>query len=125
MIYLASPYSHPDPAVRESRYRLACHAVAILLHAGLTCYSPIVHSHPLAQYGFPTDWAFWEPHNREHLARCDELVVLTIRGWQESVGVAAEVALAEELGKPVRYSHFGGLVPKSPTLAHVAAGAES
>ncbi|MEX1232508.1 MAG: DUF1937 family protein [Planctomycetaceae bacterium] len=124
MIYLASPYSDPSSDVREARYRLACHAVAILLHAGLTCYSPIVHSHPLVQHGFPTDWSFWELHDRAHLARCDELVVLTIRGWQESIGVSAEVAQAGELGIPVRYAHFSGLAPSSSTFAHVAGEAE-
>jgi len=34
MIYLASPYSHPDPAVRAERYRAACRATAALLLAG-------------------------------------------------------------------------------------------
>jgi len=28
MIYLASPYSSPDPAVREARFRAACKATA-------------------------------------------------------------------------------------------------
>ncbi|MEX1229487.1 MAG: DUF1937 family protein [Planctomycetaceae bacterium] len=125
MIYLASPYSHPRDDVREARYQLACYATAKLMHAGESVFSPVVHSHPLVRYGFPTDWSFWQRHDREHLARCEELVVLTIRGWRESVGVAAEVALAGELGKPVRYAFFSSLVPTSPTLAHVASGAES
>ncbi|GIW55540.1 MAG: hypothetical protein KatS3mg082_1944 [Nitrospiraceae bacterium] len=34
MIYLASPYSHPDPAVREERFHAACRAAAALLLAG-------------------------------------------------------------------------------------------
>lgn len=123
MIYLASPYSHPDGAVREQRFRDACCVTARLMERGLTVFSPIVHGHPLVSHGLPTDWPFWERFDREHLRRCDELVVLTLDGWRESIGVTAEIRIAGELGKPVRY-----LVPKdghgSPTLARVAKEAE-
>ncbi|MBX3452499.1 MAG: DUF1937 family protein [Planctomycetaceae bacterium] len=56
------------------------------------------------------------------MARCDEVVVLTLDGWRESAGVQAEIRIAGELGKPVRY-----LAPEatgSPTLAHVATEAD-
>lgn len=119
MIYLASPYSHPNSEVREQRFRAACHAAAGLLASGQTVFSPIVHGHPLVGHGLPTDWPFWERFDRDHLARCDEVVVLMLAGWRESVGVAAEIRIAEELGKPVRY--LAPEVPAvSPTLAHVA-----
>ena len=35
MIYLASPYSDPDPAVREQRFEAACAVTAVMLRAGL------------------------------------------------------------------------------------------
>ncbi len=44
MIYLASPYTHVDAAVRESRFDAACLATSTLMRAGLTVYAPIVHS---------------------------------------------------------------------------------
>ncbi|MEX0937329.1 MAG: DUF1937 family protein [Pirellulales bacterium] len=103
MIYLASPYSHDDANVREARYEAACRAVASLLRSGCFAYSPIVHSHPLAAYGLPTDWKFWESIDRRHLSHCDELAVLTLDGWTTSVGVQAEIRIAHEYGKPVRY----------------------
>ena len=118
MIYLASPYSHPDSAIREERFRAACLAAAQLMGAGNVVFSPIVHSHPIALHGLPTDWRFWECHDREHLVRCDEVVVLMLDGWQESEGVHAEIRIAKELSKPVWY-----LEPETqlfPTLAHVA-----
>jgi hypothetical protein len=68
-------------------------------------FSPIVHSHPLTAFGLPTDWAFWERCDRQYLQRCDELVVSTLDGWQESVGVQAEIKLAAELAKPVSFLH--------------------
>lgn len=118
MIYLASPYSHPELVVREQRFRAACEATARLITSGHVVFSPIVHGHPLVHHGLPTDWPFWERFDRNHLARCDEVVVLMLDGWRESVGVAAEIRIAGELGKPVGY-----LAPDatgSPTLAHVA-----
>jgi len=119
--YLASPYSHPDLAVREERYRAACRAAAALLLAGQPIFSPIAHSHPLVAYGLPADWSFWQRYDREMLARCDEVVVLMLVGWRESVGVREEIRIARELGKPVRY-----LAPElarvSPMFAHVASG---
>ncbi len=103
MIYIASPYSNPDPAVREQRFQAACGVAARLLRDGQQVYSPVVHGHPLVGYGLSAEWSFWEPHDRPHLEHCDEVVVLTLDGWRDSVGVQAELAHAEALGKPVRY----------------------
>lgn len=41
MIYLASPYSHPAPAVRQERYEAACAATATLTREGHPVFSPI------------------------------------------------------------------------------------
>jgi len=43
MIYFASPYSHPDPLVRQARFDAACHAAAGLIQAGHAVVAPIVH----------------------------------------------------------------------------------
>ena len=43
MIYLASPYSHPDPLVRQARFDAACHAAAGPIQAGHAVVAPIVH----------------------------------------------------------------------------------
>jgi len=121
MIYLATPYSHPDPAVREKRYRLACWATADFIRDGYTVFSPVVHNHPLVAHGLETAWVFWEKHDRELMACCDDVVVLTMDGWRESAGMQAEIALAEELGKRVTYIDPEE-VEGSPTFAPVGAG---
>jgi len=87
----------------------------------LVVFSPIVHSHPLVAFSLPTGWDFWERIDRAYLARCDELVVLMLDGWQESTGVRAEIALARDLGKPVRFLGVDEAAG-SPTVARVAAG---
>ncbi len=101
MIYLASPYSHYDARVREQRFREACSATARLISAGLNVFSPIVHSHSIAHYGLPANWEYWSRFDREFLSCCDVLAVLTLHGWQQSVGVAAEIRMAGEFGLPV------------------------
>ena len=103
MLYLASPYSHSDPAVRATRYQQACWHAVRLMRGGRLVYSPIVHSHALAELGLPGDWPFWAEHNREMMAACRELVVLALDGWKGSRGVAAEIGIATELGIPVRH----------------------
>ena len=120
MIYLASPYTHPDPAVRELRFQAACAATAALIHAGHAVYSPVVHSHPLTAYGLPSEWAFWGRTDLPHLEICEELVVLTLDGWEESTGVQAEMRHARVLGKPVRYLEPAHGAPTPPTFAPVA-----
>ncbi len=37
------------------------------------------------------------------LSICDRMIVLCQRGWKESVGVQAEIKLAEEFGMPIEY----------------------
>ncbi|MDZ4851701.1 MAG: DUF1937 family protein [Pirellulaceae bacterium] len=103
MIYLASPYTHVDPSVREQRFSAACMAAAALMRAGRSVYSPIVHSHPLVQYGLPIEWEYWQVHDCEHLRRCNCVVVLTLDGWKTSRGVQAEIDLAIDMDLPVHY----------------------
>jgi nucleoside 2-deoxyribosyltransferase len=121
MIYLASPYSHPDPRVRVRRFRAACRAAAALLRAGHAVFSPIVYSHPLVRHGLPTHWRFWKAFDRKQIERCDEVAVLTIEGWRTSTGVQAEIGMAIRLGKPVWYL---APVHDSPRLGPVALGAQ-
>jgi len=103
VIYMCSPYSHSDPRVREARYQAACRAAAEFMRAGQLAFSPVAHSHGIAQYGLPGNWKFWEAFDRWFLDRCDELLVVKLPGWRESAGVQAEVAIARKLGKPVSF----------------------
>lgn len=123
MIYLAQPYSHPDPTVREQRFREACRVTAALVHAGHVVFSPVVHSHFLSEHGLPNTWSFWRKQDQIFLERADSLVVLMLPGWQESVGVRGEIEIARELGKPTVYLELDLTgAPGSPDLAHGAGG---
>jgi hypothetical protein len=104
LIYLASPYSHEDPAVREERFRIVCRAAARLMAQGNLIFSPIAHSHPIALAGqLPTEWDYWEQYDRAHLLAACELWVLKLAGWQVSRGIACEIEIMKGLGKPVKF----------------------
>jgi len=92
MIYIASPYSHPKPEIREARYLDVMAYTAHLFRQKIWCHSPIVHCHELAKiHILPTDAAFWFEYNEHVMKRCDELWILQLPGWNESKGVKMEM----------------------------------
>ena len=77
------------------------------MQRGLIIFSPITHSHPIAECSdLPTNWEFWETFDRAYLEASSELIVLKLDGWEESKGVQAEIAIAEELGLSITYLEY-------------------
>lgn len=106
LLYLASPYSSPDPVFREFRFREACRVSARLMSEGYAVFSPIAHSHPIAEFlapGLTCDHDFWMREDLPILSRCDRIVVLRLSGWEKSRGIAAEIASAASLDIPLEY----------------------
>jgi hypothetical protein len=105
MIYLASPYQHPDPRVRRRRFEAACQAAAKLMLRGEVVFSPIAHSHNIARYLPPKGLDFWLNHDLPILRICNRLVVLCLSGWESSEGIEREIGEAEAkmYGMPVEY----------------------
>lgn len=104
MIYLASPYSHQDPAIVHRRYVAACKATAELMKWGEHVFSPIAHSHVVAEVGdFHTGWEFWQKIDFEWIRMCGYVYVLMLDGWDRSVGVTAELRYALSLQIPVTW----------------------
>ena len=102
MIYLACPYSDPDRAVRVMRFEYANRAAAKLMREGAFVFSPISHTHPIAEAGtLPGDWNYWRAYDTAMIAACDKLIVLKAPGWDKSEGVLAEMEIAAEHGLPV------------------------
>ena len=104
MIYLAVPYSHDNPKVREVRFEAANRAAAILIQKGHHVFSPISHTHPIALCGdLPKGWEYWEEYDRIMLGACDTLAILRLDGWRESTGVQAEIKIASETKMVIFY----------------------
>lgn len=105
LIYLGSPYNHPDEDVRQKRFEEVIEAAAALFMDGSMVYTPIGHGHPIQQI-MPESkdklaWEFWQKFDERILKSCDCLVVLQIEGWDKSVGLKAEVVFAALNGIPV------------------------
>lgn len=110
MIYLASPYSHKDPAVVKARFLAVEKVSALLMLRDYAIFSPIMHCHVMAtKYEMPTDAKYWQNYNTAFIRKADAMFVLTIDGWEESLGVTQEIGLAEELNLPVQYFTEMGL----------------
>lgn len=101
-IYLASPYSHENPAFMEMRYMAAVRAAGRLMQQGFTVYAPIAHSHAIGfEIGTATDHEFWMNQDLPMLVDCDALVVLDILGASSSRGVREEIQFAMDSHIPV------------------------
>jgi len=65
--------------------------------------SPISYSHQFAHIG-GCDFEAWRELDLSLLGRwATELWVLMLPGWEDSVGLTAEIEFAESAGIPVRY----------------------
>lgn len=102
VIYLASPYSHPDKTIMESRYQAAIDGCAKLIEMGYCPISPIVQSHPVAnKHDLGLEFDTWEQIDYELINVCDEVCILDIDGVHESKGVKKEIEYALSRRKPI------------------------
>lgn len=106
LIYLASPYSHPNQSTRELRFYMVCEFAARLANAGHLLFCPIAHTHPMERYGLPSEWAFWRRFDQPFIDKCDELWVLMLPGWSRSTGVQYEIGQFLDAHKPIKYLEF-------------------
>ena len=104
LVYLATPYSHNDALIREHRFRVVNRVAADLMRRGVHVYSPISHTHPIAEAGdLPKGWEFWEQYDRSVLSVCVRMIVLKQDGWEESRGVTEEIRISRDIGLPIHY----------------------
>ena len=101
LIYLASPYAHSSATVREARLEAVRHVCGGMVNQGKIVMSPLVYLGELAYRGIHPPQG-WYAFDLQLLARCDELVVLQLPGWEDSKGVLVEIAGAQARGMPVR-----------------------
>jgi hypothetical protein len=110
MIYLASPYSHSDPAVVQARVEAAGTCTVNLMVQGYIIFSPIIHCHDIAtRLSLPTDHEFWRRYDISMLRLADAMFILDIDGWQESKGLKEEIVFANSAHIPVSFVNQEGL----------------
>lgn len=111
MIYVASPFSHPDKRVKFNRVCETARLMAKLQpQHEEPLYSPILHWYMASRLcALPDDAAYWESLNTQLIKASSAVIVLTIAGWKSSIGVKQEIALAKELQLPIHYFNAEGL----------------
>ena len=100
LCYLAAPYSSPNPRIIEQRMEQVSRAQALLIKQGLMIVTPLSAHYLLKYQDLPGDWAYWKEYSTLLLTACDTLILLPLPGWQESIGVTAELELARQLDLP-------------------------
>lgn len=110
LTYVASVYSqgNADAALLQKRYEVVLKWVATNLvervQRGEVLYSPIAHNHEMAKVAtLPKTWDFWKQIDVATLKHCAKLIVLQMPGWEESVGIQAEIEVAKANCIPIEY----------------------
>jgi hypothetical protein len=102
-IYLACPYSSEFEQVRTERLKIASLVAGTLMRRDHVVFSPLSHSRAIGEVcSLPEEWDFWKVQDEEFIKWCDEMWVVALDGWIPSVGVAAEIELAEKYNKHIR-----------------------
>ncbi len=96
MIFISSPYSHKDKKIEHERYVETCKYAAWLFSLNEKAISPVIIGHPLLQHEkLPGDFTFWKNYSFDLLNNCQQLHVLELDGWEESVGIQHEIIYAQ------------------------------
>lgn len=111
-VYLCSPYSyHSDipflgKIIQYYRYRTITKIAARLTEKYRPALIlPITQSYQLSKHmnNTGTSFAHWADIDLRFVEVVDEVWVVKLWGWQQSVGVKAEIKHARRCGKPVRF----------------------
>lgn len=102
--YLASPYTSSDLELMKQRYFAVDEVGYKLMMKGFHLIEPISSTHHKAlRFKLPPEYTFWKERCRKMISVSNGVIVLTIDGWERSVGVQDEIKIAKELNKPVIY----------------------
>ena len=81
--------------------------MADLMEQGRLVVCPVVMNHDaisaLIERAADPGSIYWRALELKLAAACDELVVLMLPGWDESRGVAREIALFTDMDKPISF----------------------
>lgn len=102
--YVASPYSK-YPAGIQAAFVDICKVTAALLREGISVFSPIAHSHPVAMAGEidPLNYSVWLPTNEALMDAAHGIIVVQMVGWDDSYGVGIEIKRFAAAGKSIIY----------------------
>lgn len=101
LCYLATPYTKWDDL--DAAAAEAARINASLFEQGVNVFSPIALGHQLAKHGglAPRDPAIWPRFCAPYVEACDAMIVVHMEGWLVSKGIAEEIKMFGDAGKPI------------------------
>lgn len=108
-VYVASPYSHDDERIRNLRAQQVEEVAGLLQNDfNYAFILPITMSHNTGKHMTNKGFSFdhWRDKDLTYIDCCDELWVITLNGWKESIGVKEEMLFANLKGIPVRFIEY-------------------
>jgi hypothetical protein len=105
LIYIGSPYTHPEKEVRHRNYIEVTKIAAEIVSNGQVAISPITYGHVLLDYAkMPSDWEFWSDFCLTLLKKCDKILVCNnMEGWDRSRGLTQEIQYAKDNDIEIEY----------------------
>jgi hypothetical protein len=128
-IYLAAPYTHESSVVMNQRFEEINKMAAELLTNGFHVFSPISHAHPINEIaGLGRGFIKWMDYDLSIIALwADEVWVMQMDGWKESVGVQCEISFATKLGMSIIFinensikEHYSSIEEKEEPWKEIA-----
>ncbi len=100
-VYLGSPYAKYHAGMDEAA-RIVTVCAGKLMATGMRIYCPIAHGHAVTRYqDLPRSWDYWKGQDQPLIDAAVGLIVLTMEGWRESVGLQYEIEEFVRAGKPI------------------------
>ena len=99
LIYLAATLGHPDPSIRQDRFDSVNRYCGYLIRQHELVFSPLSLGASLDEDAILS--SMWYALGLQMLSRSDELRILALDGWEDSVGVSLETNYARQLHIPV------------------------
>jgi hypothetical protein len=97
LIYLASPYTSKYQDTMLERLSGALEASATLIKFGINNISPVVYGCSMnVILDIGDDFEVWKSFCFSLLIRCNAIVILQLKGWEESTGIKSELSLFKE-----------------------------
>jgi hypothetical protein len=118
--YIACPYSHKEYYITVARFLAVNRFAAEIISTDHLVFSPISHTHPIVEAkDLPKSWEFWECYDKTMLGCCDDVIVLCLPEWEQSIGVQEEIKLAREFEMPIDFIQYE-LSPSFENLIEIA-----
>ncbi len=105
LVFIASPVSSKNPYEVLKRIETASKFGAYVQEVEDKCpFVAAAHDMAVSKYlTNPKSKEWWKSNIKHFLADAESCYVLCLDGWEESNGVALEIEMAKEFGKPVYY----------------------